>query len=320
MGVDTQYLIVQQEVKSPTFAEHMESVFDPFTKELWAVILIFLIIFGGVLGMIERGGGDFEDTRAPLTVSTYMALLGYSAGPNHAPITPGGRIVYLGFGWLILILGASYTANLASLLVVANSLEGITSMSELTGTKGATVCVPFDGDAVAIRDLYPALEGRVHVSGDVTNALMDLEAGTCAGAVTGMGDLEVAQSEGRLCTLAPVGTALREVAMAFAVSLQFADRLSSLVSRKLADNQLSHLYNAARPVSTCPSRTASSSSKLGPKELSGVLVPSAAFLVLGVLVWLLGSAVDRRNPKAGAEEAAVVSTTSVSFDKQENAA
>lgn len=287
--MDVHYLIVNQKVKNPTFIEHMRAVFEPFSNELWVLILVFLIVFGLVLGMIERGGGDFEDTKAPLTVSSYMALLGYSAGPNHAPITPGGRIVYLGFGWLICILGATYTANLASLLIIANSLEGFTSIDDLIRSDGTKLCVPSHGDAHSMLGLYPALDGRFHVSHGLAGCLMDLEAGECAGAAMGLADLEVAHSRGRHCTFAAVGAPVREVPLAFAVSEQFVGRLSSVVSMKLAENQLSHLYKHARPKPICPDRTLASSSQLGPEELAGVFVPSAAFLVVGLLVWLTGA-------------------------------
>ena len=107
--------------------------------------------------------------------------------------------------------------------------------------------------------------------------------------------MEVLQSESLGCTLAVVGSPLREVSNAYAVSLQYHERLSPLVASKLAGNQLSHLFKDARPKSACPSRVAASS-KLGPGELAGVFIPSAVLLMIGLSVGLL-SVLRKKGPK-----------------------
>jgi hypothetical protein len=149
LGQSVEYLIVKQDVKEPTFREHMASVFLPFTNELWAVCIVFLVVFGIAFALLERGGGDFEDDSSPFVSSMYMSFFsGVSGGPAYAPITPGGRIIMLGFAWLLLISLASYTANLASILVVANSVQGITGMADgdtpFITKDGAKLCVPHE--------------------------------------------------------------------------------------------------------------------------------------------------------------------------------
>ena len=149
LGQSVEYLIVKQDVKEPTFREHMASVFLPFTGELWAVCIVFLAVFGIAFALLERGGGDFEDDSSPFVSSMYMSFFsGVSGGPAYAPITPGGRIIMLGFAWLLLISLASYTANLASILVVANSVQGITGMADgdtpFITKDGAKLCVPHE--------------------------------------------------------------------------------------------------------------------------------------------------------------------------------
>ena len=49
------FLIVSQTVVLPTFGEHFASVFAPFTIGLWFILATFTVVFGVVLGYIERG-------------------------------------------------------------------------------------------------------------------------------------------------------------------------------------------------------------------------------------------------------------------------
>lgn len=290
LGTTVEYLIVQQKVSEPSFRTHMASVFSPFSGELWGVLIAFLVVFGLAFAFLERNGPDFENSpraRHKFATTMYKTFLsGFTGGPAYDPATPGGKIAALGFGWFILIVLASYTANLASLLVVANSLEGISDIEGLIQTTGAKLCVQDDSHVAAYTALYPALDGRIISSGGTELALEHLVADKCQGAAMGIGELEVWQSMSLGCTLAVVGSPLSETNNAFAVSREYLERLTPLIASKLAESQLTHLFKDARPKSSCPSRTAATST-LGPGELTGVLIPSAGLLVIGLLVGLL---------------------------------
>ena len=160
-------------------------------------------------------------------------------------------------------------------------------LADCRRTCAATHAFGPDSRRRVLTELHPALDGRFVISESRAAALEDLDAGKCAGAAMSLGELEVVQSKKKLCSLAAVGKPLREVTNAYAVSLEYAERLSPLVAKQLASDQMSHLFRDARPKSTCASRTAASSSQLGPAELAGVLIPSAALLSLGLLVGLI---------------------------------
>ena len=300
LGTSSEYLIVQQKVKEPTFGKHMASVFSPFSGELWAVLLAFCVVFGLAFALLERDGEDFEDSSGVLNkLATTMyksSLSAVTGGPTYEPGTTGGKILMLGFGWLLLITAASYTANLASLLVVANSLKGISDIDGLIKIEGSKLCVPHEVQVGPYTELYPALRGRIIASGGIEMALKGLHEGKCQGAAgLDVGELEVLQSESWGCTLAVVGSPLSEVSKAYAVSLEYHERLSPLVASKLAENQLSQLFKDARPKSACPSRVAASST-MGPEELAGVFIPSAVLLMIGLSVGLL-SVLRKKAPK-----------------------
>lgn len=294
LGTTLEYLIVQQKVKEPSFSNTFSSVFSPFSFTLWMTCIAFLVVFGLAFALLERDGDDFEGSpgvHQKLATTLYKTFLsGVTGGPAYEPGTAGGKLVMLGYGWFILIALASYTANLASLLVVASSVQGIANMDDLIKTEGAKLCVPQDIKVTEYTELYPALGGRIISSGGTELALEDLLAGKCQGTAMGVGELEVLQSLPAslpgCCDLAAVGSPLSELSNAYPVSLEYVERLSPLVSSKLHENQLSQLFKEARPKSACPSRTAASAT-LGPGELAGVFIPSTGLLVLGLLVGLM---------------------------------
>ena len=73
----------------------------------------------------------------------YLNFLAYvSCSPTTTPSSVPGRIAVLGFGWFLLITMASYTANLAAILVEEKSNQGITGIDDAIKQKLAICCVP----------------------------------------------------------------------------------------------------------------------------------------------------------------------------------
>jgi hypothetical protein len=311
LGKSDEYLIVKVSVKKPTFAEHMATVFAPFSGELWAIIVGFLVVFAFAMAFCEgvEEGGDFEDSTNPgyrYCISTYMAFLSFCAGPGYNPVSPAGRIVFLGFAWLLCITLASYTANLASLLVVASSVGNIEDMAQLIKQDGAKLCVPHPTFQTSYAELYPALKGRIVVSVGNDQTIRDLEDGKCAGAALSIDDLDVLQAHAKSCSLGVSGRSLRALNIAFAVSQNFQNRLAPLVSTVLAQDKLSHILSEAQPRSACPSMSSPSSDELNPRDLAGVLVTAAALLVLGLLFHLVSKLRGSRSTPPATSETSVV--------------
>ena len=152
-------------------------------------------------------------------------------GPPHAPITLAGRVVNIGFGWIFLITGASYTANLASLLVVADNVAGIADIEDLISQPETNLCVDSHSAKSAYEILFPELVGRIVAKNGKARALADLDTGICSAVAIPKSELELAHSHGNLCSLAAVGDPLRRESLAFPVSKDFASRLAPLVAR-----------------------------------------------------------------------------------------
>lgn len=72
----------------------------------------------------------------------YLNFLAYvSCGPTTNPSSVPGRIAVLGFGWFLLITMASYTANLAAILVEEKSKHGITGIDDAIKQRLVICCV-----------------------------------------------------------------------------------------------------------------------------------------------------------------------------------
>jgi hypothetical protein len=67
---------------------------------------------------------DVEDKIDTYRDNMYIAVAAYvQSGANFSPETTAGRTFGLVFGWSVLILGITYTANLANILLGTSSRE-----------------------------------------------------------------------------------------------------------------------------------------------------------------------------------------------------
>ncbi len=126
--IEDSYLIVPGH--STPWWRNVDTVFVPFTGELWLWLFVCVFVVSIILAAQELGleGGDFEDFESfPCTPLRLMALTGrtvylglsglFGGGVAHNGISAGGRITQLGFIWFFVLVGAFYTANLTNFLV-----------------------------------------------------------------------------------------------------------------------------------------------------------------------------------------------------------
>eukprot|EP00961_Rhodomonas_salina_P256576 3467086-Rhodomonas_salina.1 len=157
---DKMYLITTKDVVGRGLKDYIASPFRPFSAQLWAIILAFLV-FNGVVNFLADSPDNTDDFDNPHWMARYMkcqymSVMSYvSAGAGNSPQTIPSRIATLGFGFFILITLSSYTANLASLLVVdksQNSIQGIHDCVE----RSLKVCVP-QALQTELKSLYPTI-------------------------------------------------------------------------------------------------------------------------------------------------------------------
>eukprot|EP01060_Flectonema_neradi_P015152 TRINITY_DN21835_c0_g1_i1.p1 TRINITY_DN21835_c0_g1~~TRINITY_DN21835_c0_g1_i1.p1 ORF type:complete len:524 (+),score=89.92 TRINITY_DN21835_c0_g1_i1:72-1643(+) len=125
-------------VKSEESSADMWSLFEPFTLELWLVILGGVGVFALTFWALEG------DTNTPVNGAfrgiefVFVSLLG---GMEYDGVRRDGRLgrfLRIGLLFFVLIVTATYTANLASILTAKNLiLHGPRNMEQL---KTSTVC------------------------------------------------------------------------------------------------------------------------------------------------------------------------------------
>ena len=219
---------------------------------------------------MERGAdGDFGGMGAVDSVCTswYLTFAGIlSGGAMHAPRTVGGRMIQLGFGWLITLMLASYTANLASLLVVTSTASPtITSYSAFVADSSAILCV---SDLELWGDILPELQHRLRYSPDPVD---DVSAGVCAGGAVSKQDLQLARSIGEACTVAEL-----DILTTINLAMPVCPRVQTAVTEVMVSqmNKMRAHTMSMAPTSVCQPVTSAPTASLNENEMSGALVVS----------------------------------------------
>uniref|UniRef100_A0A7S0WG46 Ionotropic glutamate receptor C-terminal domain-containing protein n=1 Tax=Hemiselmis tepida TaxID=464990 RepID=A0A7S0WG46_9CRYP len=177
---DKFYLFVPGQTTAEDFGTILVKPFLPFSAELWAFVISFLIFAAIVMTVTDaRNRDDYENgaALARISKSLYFSFSGYVTGGNvNSPASVPGRLAALGFGFFVLITLASYTANLATILVAKSSTQGIASVEDAIN-QGVTICIE-----TAVSDMllaaHPSMKHFVH--GDNMGSMpAQLVKGTC---------------------------------------------------------------------------------------------------------------------------------------------
>ena len=104
----------------------MWSFFRPFSLEMWLVLVGEMVVVALLLYLMESPtitlaeDSDLIDEAVPgLLDAFYWSFTTFTTYLDKAPRTAGGKLVMSSHGFFILIILASYTANLASFLTTA---------------------------------------------------------------------------------------------------------------------------------------------------------------------------------------------------------
>ena len=93
----------------------------PFSPELWLMIVLFSI-FTTIIMMIVDGEALVEQDTHLVSRNCMAAYLTwhsiFSGGPQNSPRSFPARFSQLGFGMFVMVGITTYTANLATILVI----------------------------------------------------------------------------------------------------------------------------------------------------------------------------------------------------------
>jgi len=114
----------------------------PFSAELWGLVIAYITFTGMVTAWLEPEGEDYENPYAipRFFKALYITWFGvFSGGPQNAASTLPARFSQLAYGLFIIIVLASYTANLATILVAQATSNGINSIDDAIANQ-LTIC------------------------------------------------------------------------------------------------------------------------------------------------------------------------------------
>jgi len=207
-GNDNFYLIAPSGVEDESILTTLQKPFLPFSDDLWMVTMFFLLFSAAVM-MITDGHNmdDYNNQSFTSKVwkSLYFSFAGYvQGGSANLPASVPGRLATIGFGFFVLITLASYTANLATILVTKGSATGLTSAQDAVD-KGITICVPMVVEA-QLRSNFPTAKFELlTASEDTPRALFQ---GLCGAAILQETGIETMHAGGyniRDCAAADAG-------------------------------------------------------------------------------------------------------------------
>jgi len=137
---DTGYIMI---VQKPAQTPSLWHFFGPFQTALWVAVLVEMLVVAILCYLMESPflssikdsdvvDGGFEG----FFDSLYWSITLLLQNPDKAPRTWGGKLVMMAHGWFMLIIVASYTANLASFLTASFTVPAISDWNTVLNSQG----------------------------------------------------------------------------------------------------------------------------------------------------------------------------------------
>jgi len=154
----TQQVAIRAEKAKDFFADlpaNLGLIFGPFDNGLWIAIiveviivtLVFLFVEGAVNDDISEGWTSISDT-------FYWSFTTVLGGADKAPVSIGGKVVFVGHAIFALIIAATYTGAVAAFLISSSGLAVVDGFDSLaTGQFGVAIRGP-EFDTAALEPLF----------------------------------------------------------------------------------------------------------------------------------------------------------------------
>ena len=186
----TSFYLVTFVEESSSWASTMAAPFRPFQALVWVYILLLLVAVSGVILVSEHThqveGHQFIEHEDNLHYgaleAVYLGIMGFVSGVSaFEPNTIASKFLNIALGFFILILSATYTANMASFLVISAQKGQISTIPE-----GLSAGMRFCGDSTVRTSLvsrFPSIDSVYVQVNSPQEALANMDAGICLLAV-----------------------------------------------------------------------------------------------------------------------------------------
>jgi len=232
-------LVTKVDSEGPSLSYRLLQFLRPFDWTVWCAFIVLCAATGLLYWYLERGQNPddlLEDrgSREGIVNSTFLASLQVAGGGGYTPVTWPGKILVFSWAWTVLLFVSSYTANLASFLVVEHK-AGV-PVEDLTEAmaRDMSICVT-KGTAVwdHVRRANPSYPKFVPVD---DSAILGLATGHCDAALSSRFRFDFAKQSEELnphCDLTPVGEPVVSLHAGWAVYNDYVQKCTVLVSQVL---------------------------------------------------------------------------------------
>jgi len=269
--------------------EVMASPFRPFVPSVWLGIAGMTVVASLGMYVLERGK-MFKEATCSRGVSRslyfgFQSMVGASS--SYEAKTLGGRILNLAFGFFIMIVIASYTANLASFLVAKASSSKIDSIEG--GIKAGMKFCGVSQVQESLVSMEPQLRNLYMPVRNDVEALTSLDKGICQLAILAKQNFENAQRRRGMdthCNKVAVGQAL----IAIGNAMPIRSDLQAPMSWAMTVQKSSGAYDVAaalakrtylEPNSCDAQRGKKAKEGMEFPEMTGVFIIAVAGIALG---------------------------------------
>lgn len=165
LDISTNAVTRHKDTETPGMWEQFFSWGKPFSVEVWLSIAAMLIYSGFIYYYLEvvpmYSSGEIEDEEGKIDTykdSMYTAVAFYvQSGQSFTPETTAGRTFVIVLSWCVLLLGSTYTANLANILIGTAS-KSIEFNIDTAASLGQPLCVRAGtAQTVILRQQYPTI-------------------------------------------------------------------------------------------------------------------------------------------------------------------
>lgn len=296
--------LVLVEIEKPEKKEvNYLNFLNPFHYMVWALIGA-TIVFSGLtyyVLILLHVGDDAHDitSRNPISTSLFISAMTFTGNFDYHPINTAARILSFSIAFWALLISASYTANLASFLVVRNTpVVEIKSMKDIS--KKQTLTCILDG-TFSEQLLKGKYSNANFVKSNATGVVESLKTGECDVAIIGKSTYDIMKRDkvNNDCLLSHVGTDLTRKPSGFAVrigrnkctyhlysvlELFFMELEADGFIKQTWDKYLRTLENQKCVTDPSSANGGSSNNRLDVKDMAGIFALHAILSVVALCV------------------------------------
>ena len=234
---DASYILVGKKDSDETDEEEVFNPWSwlaPFDSAVWGLTLLTIVASGLIYMFLDAIDpySDKREIRSHPVQSIYLSALGFAGHMDFEPQTHPARLFTISLAMWALLMGAAYTANLASFLVVKNADTTVQVESLKDAVKTTRPICIWDGtqSELLVRKNYPNAE--LIEKKEEVDTLRGVLNGECEVAVASLTSLRVWERDASInsdCELAWVGRKVKDVPAGFAMKQDSGTQCTSLI-------------------------------------------------------------------------------------------